>query len=247
MRPIEGNSSKSEGGTTLHATGWSNIRLVNDYTAANKNPSLNWYETQVNIPDILQLMEIGSTPHRVLDFGCGPGDFTAQLHSKYDARGADASQAMIDQTSKSHPHIQFFNWDGMTALPDSESPFDAVVSKLTLEFIADLSGLALHLYNAITPGGKLVISVMHPTLGLVYNDAIDYWKSDSFDTQIGATGLKVTKIQHSISQYINSFVGQGFALGSISEPAVPEELRRIHSLKPDQVRIPKRLNMLFVR
>ncbi len=226
---------------------WSNPDLVRAYTEANKNAAANWYETDVNIPDIRRLLDIDGRPARLLDFGCGPGDFTQQLHRDYEVTGADASETMVRQAEQSYPDITFFAWDGSNALPNSVVPFEAITTKLTLEFIADLDRLARNLYDALTPRGKLVVSVMHPMLGLANNSAVDYWEPKPYETQIGTTGVHVTKVQHTIADYVNSFIDQGFTLKVASEPVVSDVLQEAYGLTAEQVRFPKRLNLLFVK
>jgi trans-aconitate methyltransferase len=224
-------------------TDWDQADLVDDYARSADDPAKSWYENDVNIPSILRLL--GDQPRTVLDFGCGPGKLTERLATTYQAYGADASDLMVQKAQAQYPNIKFFTWDGLQARPQELPAVDAVVSKLTLEFVPDLPALAQALRQTVAPGGSLIISVAHPMLVAHHNPQDNYWEESSYRTQIGSTGVVVTKVQRSFQDYINPFLTNGFQLARIDEPAIPPEVAAQHELKADDTQIPKRLNLLF--
>jgi SAM-dependent methyltransferase len=184
---------------------------------------------------------------RVLDFGCGPGNFTSRLAQRFDTTGADSSENMLQKAQQKYPGITFAQWDGLTDLPAGQEPFAAIVTKLTLEFVEDLPSVAAHLFNALVPGGLLVVSVQHPLLAIAMHpdDDLPYWGTAKFDVQIGVTGTVVTKIHRNLLDYTDPFLRAGFDLTKIIEPQIPADVAQAHSARPIDLAFPKRLNMQF--
>ncbi|HSX06362.1 MAG TPA: class I SAM-dependent methyltransferase [Candidatus Saccharimonadia bacterium] len=223
---------------------WNNRDIVNEYARSSTDPSKHWYESEVNIPSILELL--GDKGRKVLDFGCGPGDLTARLAKDFNAFGADSSELMVEQARQGYPSIEFFVWDGSEPLPTNVTAFDSIVSKLTIEFVSDLAEVAINLHRALVKGGSLIISVAHPMLVAYHNPDDPYWEESTNQTQIGTTGVVVTKIQRSLQDYINPFLEAGFTIARIDEPEIPPSVIERYDVKPLDRQIPKRLNVKFI-
>jgi trans-aconitate 2-methyltransferase len=76
------------------------------------------------------------TPKRVVDLGCGPGNSTAVLESRYpDALlvGMDSSPDMIRQAKSTLPHLKFDIADLKTYTP--EAPVDLYYSNAVLQWL----------------------------------------------------------------------------------------------------------------
>src|SRR5262249_54600593 len=100
---------------------WRDPDLAKEYTDKATNPSINWYEYEVNLPDFLSL--IPKAAKSILDFGSGPGDVTAIITKQFPnatVDGCDASKAMLDLAKQQSPSINFFKWDGIEPIPDKE-------------------------------------------------------------------------------------------------------------------------------
>jgi trans-aconitate methyltransferase len=218
---------------------WNDQSIVDNYSDSADNTSKSWYEEDVNVPSILTMLP--SQRVRVLDFGCGPGNFTARLAERFDMVGADASEPMIRKAQQKYPDITFLQWDALTELPAGQEPFEAIVSKLTLEFVEDLSGVAEHLFSALKPGGLVVLSVQHPLLAIAMHpeDTIPYWGSPKFEVQIGTIGTTVTKIHRNLDDYTEPFLRKGFSLVKITEPQIPADIAAAHAARPIDLRFPK--------
>jgi trans-aconitate methyltransferase len=224
---------------------WNNDNIVNEYIAAAVDRKISWYENEVNTPSILRLLPEERV--RLLDFGCGPGNFTSLLGNKFDVSGADSAEAMIKAAARKYSHIPFFVWDGSRKRPSKVSSYDAVVTKLTLEFVNDLSSIAKNLRAVLRTDGWLVFSVQHPLLAIFNHPEINisYWQMRPFDVQIGTTGQHATKIHRNLQHYITPFLENGFRLARIDEPEIPKAVAEKYGATPIDLKFPKRLNVQF--
>src|SRR5690606_24611737 len=134
--------------------------------------------------------------------------------------------------------IDFFQWDGQSLLPDRQ--FDLVFSKLAVHFVDDLGSLARNLAKVMARQGQLIFSVPHP---MRTKDKISgpYGAQQSYDTEIGTYGIRVTMIHRSIQAYIEAFTKEGFRLTDLREPVIPAEIAKRRELSFEDATIPKRI------
>lgn len=224
---------------------WNSQIIVDNYSDAADNVAKSWYEEKVNIPAIISLLP--KKKIRVLDFGCGPGNFTQALSKNYTVAGADASGVMIEKAKQKYPGTDFFIWDAQEPLPAPHSPFDAIITKLTLEFIEDLETTAKNLHTALAENGVIVISVQHPLLAISMHpeETLPYWGTTSFDVQIGTINTVVTKIHRNIGEYTAPFIKNGFEVLQIDEPEIKNDISEVYQARPIDIKFPKRLNISF--
>jgi trans-aconitate methyltransferase len=202
----------------------------------------NIYEHEVNFPSILSL--IPPQAKHILDFGCGPGEYTALMAQNFIAvEGCDNSQAMLDIASKSYAKINFFAWNFHNDLPAGHEPYDVVVSKLTIQFIVDLEAFAAKMGKILRPGGSLVVSVPHPVHSA--KQVEDYWQEVGYKQQIGQYGIYDTMIHRSLERYIDIFLDNDFVLTGLAEPKAGPEVIEALGANPDGFLLPKRLNLRF--
>lgn len=218
---------------------WNDPVLAKEY--ADKLDRIDWYEHEVNMPSLLSLMPQDATS--VLDFGSGPGQFTAKLAASYKAVGADASPAMIKISSMNYPQIAFSQWDGQSPYYGDEK-FDAIFSKLTIHFVEDLAKFAQYAHNALADNGSLVFSVPHP-IRTIPKVGGKYSLLDTYDGAIGKYGLRVQMIHRSFEGYIQPFLENGFVLTGFLEPRITKEQAIQHESSGEDLYIPKRLNLRF--
>jgi arsenite methyltransferase len=100
---------------------------------------------------------------RVMDVGCGPGFYVAELLEDVGSDGSvvgiDSSQAMLAvaaHRSEGHDNVSFHEADA-TSLPVENASFDAVLSVQVLEYVADVPAALGEMYRALRPGGRLVL------------------------------------------------------------------------------------------
>jgi len=97
---------------------------------------------------------------RAADIGCGPGNSTELLQSRFpDAIivGMDSSPDMIEAARKRLPNISFEVDD--IATWRSPGPFDVILSNAVLQWVPDHAGLLPRLLAKLAPGGSLAVQV----------------------------------------------------------------------------------------
>jgi trans-aconitate 2-methyltransferase len=103
--------------------------------------------TRISVPDA----------RRVIDLGCGPGNSTAVLATRWpDAKitGFDSSSAMIDTARKAEPARDWVNGDIVEWAKDrSGERFDVVFANASLQWIPDHAANFPLLLARVSPGG----------------------------------------------------------------------------------------------
>jgi trans-aconitate methyltransferase len=225
---------------------WSNPELAREYTDKATNPSINWYEYDVNLPDLLSL--IPKDAQRILDFGSGPGDVTEILAGKFpkaEVEGCDNSTAMLDLAKQKFPFIKFFNWDGQESIAAEYGGYDCIFSKLTVHFVQDLDKFASQISAVLKPKGSFVFSVPHPMRSFREIGGESYWQQVEYDEEIGKYGITAVFIHRSIQAYFQPFSNAGFVLTGLSEPNISSEQIQMHNVDTGYASIPRRLNWRF--
>jgi ubiquinone/menaquinone biosynthesis C-methylase UbiE len=77
--------------------------------------------------------------------------------------GIDISPEMLGRAERDVPEATFHPAD-LRALPFADQEYDLVVCGLALAHLAELSGTVGELARVLRPGGRLVVSVLHPFL-----------------------------------------------------------------------------------
>jgi ubiquinone/menaquinone biosynthesis C-methylase UbiE len=107
---------------------------------------------------------LGPAPgERILDMGCGPGFYAAELLEAVGAEGSvvgvDVSAAMLDVARKrteGSANADFREGEA-TALPVEDGEFDAALTVQVLEYVEDATAALRELHRALRPGGRLVV------------------------------------------------------------------------------------------
>jgi arsenite methyltransferase len=115
---------------------------------------------------------------RVLDVGCGPGFYLAELADQVGPTGSvtgiDASPqtlALARRRTQGRGNVMLHQADA-TALPVPDAGFDAALSVQVLEYVADPDAALAELHRALRSGGRLVIwDVDWATVSLHSSDA----------------------------------------------------------------------------
>lgn len=120
------------------------------------NPVL-WVEE----PEVRRLLA-GVPPGRALDAACGTGRYAAMLaEAGHDVVAVDASDAMLDRARARGIAAEFHRGD-VRALPVPDGTFDVAVCALALTHVPDLAPAISELGRVVRPGGRVIISDMHP-------------------------------------------------------------------------------------
>jgi arsenite methyltransferase len=100
---------------------------------------------------------------RILDLGCGPGFYVAELLDEVGPQGAvvgvDASPQMLAVAARrceDHANVAFHQGDA-TAPPVPDASFDAALSVQVLEYVEDVQAALARMHRAVRPGGRVVV------------------------------------------------------------------------------------------
>jgi SAM-dependent methyltransferase len=152
-------------------------QLVFDEAAARK------IEALYQIGDALRRRrivrdELAAAPgERVLDVGCGPGYYCAELLADVGPGGAvvgvDSSEAMLALAARrcaGHDNVELLRGEA-TAVPVPDGGFDAALSVQVQEYVPDVDAGLGELHRVLRPGGRvLVFDVDWATLSLHADD-----------------------------------------------------------------------------
>jgi arsenite methyltransferase len=107
---------------------------------------------------------LGATAgERILDVGCGPGFYSAELLDEVGPEGSlvavDGSPqmlAMAAQRCAGHENVDFREGDA-TALPVEDGDFDRALCVQVLEYVPDVAAALAQILRALRPGGRAVV------------------------------------------------------------------------------------------
>ncbi len=104
----------------------------------------------------------GFEPGRALDAACGTGRQAAVLAELgHDLVGVDASPAMLEKARARVPDVDFRIGE-LTALPLDAGSVDLAVCSLALTHLHDPAPAVAELARVVRPGGRIVLSDIHP-------------------------------------------------------------------------------------
>lgn len=101
-------------------------------------------------------------PGRALDAACGTGRQSAVLAGLgHEVVGVDATEAMLERARERVPGAEF-RTGLLTELPVDTGAFDLAVCSLALTHLKDPAPAIRELARAVRPGGRIVITDLHP-------------------------------------------------------------------------------------
>jgi SAM-dependent methyltransferase len=180
------------------------------------------------------LAEIGDPAGlRVIDLGCGDGRFGRELIAAgcADYLGIDGSATMVDRACRelTGPRARV----ELADLEDFEAPAqsaDLVTARLSLHYVADLGAVLRATARALRPGGRFVMTVVHPVItshDTPSDEPRTTWTVDDYFRPGPRTrtwfGSQVTWQHRTVEQYTAALVESGLSLTAIGEcPPVAE-------------------------
>jgi arsenite methyltransferase len=100
---------------------------------------------------------------RILDVGCGPGFYLADLLESVGPDGSlvgvdssPASLAVAARRCEGHPNVTLREGEA-TALPVEDGTFDAALIVQVLEYVNDATAALAEISRALRPGGRVVV------------------------------------------------------------------------------------------
>ncbi|MFC5138338.1 class I SAM-dependent methyltransferase [Actinomycetospora rhizophila] len=150
----------------------------------------------------------------MLDAACGTGRWASHLAGRgHTVIGVDRSPAMLDLARAKLPDARFLHGD-LTRLPLDDGSVDAAVCALALVHVPDLGVAFGELARVVRPGGRVVISDVHPFLVALG------WQAQ-FPTDHGRAFMRLHA--HLPSDYVTAARDAGLTVRSCEEPRLTAE------------------------
>ncbi|MEM7021161.1 MAG: class I SAM-dependent methyltransferase [Pseudomonadota bacterium] len=145
----------------------------------------------------------------VLDAAGGPGRQSVELARRgLQVTGVDRSPAMLARARAKLPKCEFLEGD-LTDLPLEPESFEAIVCALALVHLPELGAVMAEFARVLRPGGRVIISDVHPFLILLG------WQAQ-FRTEDGEGGF-VRLHSHLLSDYSRASAAAGLGIRSMDE------------------------------
>ena len=146
----------------------------------------------------------------VLDAACGTGRHSGYLAARgHRIIGVDRSAAMLARARAKLPQSDFREGD-LEALPLASASVDVAVCALALVHLAEPDRAVAELARVVRPGGRVIISDVHPFVVLLG------WQAQ-FRTAGGDTGF-MRLHPHLPSDYCRAFAAAGLRVRTCDEP-----------------------------
>jgi len=196
-----------------------------DYIAWVREPGLDSYWRYR--ADFLQLVPPAGSA--TLDVGCGEGRVARDLAGHgHRVTGVDASPTLIEAARQAHPAGVYVLADAAD-LPFPDASFDLVIAYNSLMDVDDLPGAVREAARVLAPGGRLVLSVLHPantgaTLGdgaalaFVVDGSYFEVRKDQQEAERGGLHMVFTSYHHPLSSHTGALEEAGFLIEAIREP-----------------------------
>ena len=156
-------------------------------------------------------------PGDALDAACGTGRHTKHLVDLgHRVVGVDGSPEMLERARATVANAEFRDGD-LTSLPVETSSVDLAVCALALEHVEDLAVAVAELARVVRPGGRIVLSDLHPSVQATGGAAY-------FQDATGGAGV-VRGYSHLHGDYLRAFSTAGLSVEQCLEPALgPDEM-----------------------
>lgn len=166
---------------------------------------------------------------RVLDAGCGPGLYAAELIGRgAEVVGCDSSPQMVELAKarvgghvdlRVHSLEEPFRWI-------EDSSVDVVMSALVYHYVNDRVGFLCEVFRMLKPGGALVISTHHPA-GDWRRLGGSYFAVETV-TETWSRGWEITAWRMPLTLLTAEFTEAGFLIERLVEPSPQPEMAETH-------------------
>ncbi|MGW7682461.1 class I SAM-dependent methyltransferase [Kribbella sp. NPDC054772] len=188
------------------------------YSASNENNLFNAYYAR---PEMIRLAG-DVAGEAILDAGCGSDPLMDALRGKGAiVSGFDLSPAMVELARERLGQEADLKVADLGApLPYPDDAFDRVVASLSLHYIEDWASALAELRRVLKPGGRLIVSIIHPTVYAVVYPEADYFALTQYseDYDFGEGTVWMTYWHRPLQDVINTFIAAGFGIKTVTEP-----------------------------
>ncbi|MCL6416416.1 class I SAM-dependent methyltransferase [Aestuariirhabdus sp. Z084] len=200
---------------------------ADEYEAAIQE---NIFNGKFERPSLLGLLP-ALNGKQVLDLGCGPGVYAAELVARGAiVTGIDVSEKMIEITrSKMGDACRCYVQDISIGLPDEPSEqFDIVICPLVIHYLADLNRLFSDVHRVLKAGGLFVFSTHHPYPDFERSPSANYFATEAVVEEWDTLGrpVPVTFYRRPISAIANAIAEAQMFIANISEGKVSKALKQ---------------------
>lgn len=151
---------------------------------------------------------------RVVDLGCGTGRYLSHLVQKgASVTGLDFSQGMLNQAREKLPEnapVVLKQADLGERLPLNDASCDLVLSSLVLEHIVDPRQFFSEVHRICRPGGRAVLSTMHPAMFLRNQQA-------HFVDAVSGDEVRFESFPHQVSDLVMAALAAGLHVNGLTE------------------------------
>ncbi|QHC21217.1 class I SAM-dependent methyltransferase [Streptomyces sp. GS7] len=145
-----------------------------------------------------------------LDAACGTGRQTAALAARgYRTIGVDQSPEMLAHAHRKAPGAEFREGH-LEKLPLDDDSVDLAVCSLALTHLPDLSSGIGELARVVRPGGRVIVSDLHPFVTTLQGQCIFVHDNDRL--------AFVRNHRHLHSSYLSAFADAGLTVRECHEP-----------------------------
>lgn len=173
----------------------------------------------VETPEIRRL--VGEVRGRqILDLGCGTGRHTSWLaEAGAQVTGLDFSAGMLEEARKKlvEHEVELLLHDLNRSLPFEDARFDGLVHCLALDHLDDPQAMLREMRRVLRPGGRAVLSMMHPAMFLKGTQA-------RFVDPNSGELIHIENNRFSISEYVLFTKGAGLEIEHMAEHSCPPEV-----------------------
>lgn len=170
---------------------------------------------------------------KILDVGCGNGYMVKLLRDEgYDAYGMDISRNMINNAKKRVPE-EYLRVDDVQKINPLEYPkFDCIIMSMVLDQVPDIDKAINNVYQLLDEGGYLIVILPHPSFYLYYGNFVENVSIDKYNNEgrlnVILSGISRPLPYHhrKLETYLNCFISHNFEIIKISEPVLPDSLKR---------------------
>jgi SAM-dependent methyltransferase len=151
-------------------------------------------------------------PRRALDAACGTGRHAARLVALgHEVEGVDLTPEMLATARMNVPDASLREAD-LRSIPSGDGAYDLVVCGLALAHLPEreLAGAVTELSRVLAPGGRLIVSILHPFLAALG------WQAPFSGTD-GRRGF-AREYPHTQADYLAALGGAGLTLEELIEP-----------------------------
>ena len=174
--------------------------------------------TALDEPFVLSMLEPFSGC-RILDLGCGTGRYLRRIvHQDVQLVGLDLSRAMLARAKRvmnSVPSVSLVQ-ALIGQMPFAPNCADRVIAGLVLDHIHDLSAFFRETATVLRPGGRLLVSAVHPDMQRLTGSAVRF--------TVGGREYATPGTTHTVGSITAASRGAGLIPESVQEPRIDHTL-----------------------